>query len=267
MKKIKMVVFDIDGTLLDTGKDIIEQSTVNAIHKLKENGIKILVATGRSMGFIKEHVKEVLDCDYYVTINGHCVLDRNKEVIIRHSINPNSVNRMLDLCKRLNIPMGLKTAHQMIVLYDYEGFYAYYAQGFDVRHLLLDDTKNQDYFIKVDVPLSIFLIAPYKTIEPYIADFPEFQFIGASAAGLDIFGADINKTLGIEEVLALNNLTWDNVMTFGDGDNDIDMTKKASIGIAMGNATDTMKSIADFVSLNIDEGGIEFGLKHYHLID
>lgn len=267
MKQIKIVVFDIDGTLLSAGKDKIEQSAVDAIHKLKENGIKVLVATGRSMGFIKDHVKEVLDCDYYVTINGHCVLDRNKEVIIRHTINPASVIHMLDLCKSLNIPMGLKTAHQMIVLNDYEGFYKHYSQGFDVKHLLLDDTKHQDYFIKTDAPLSIFLITPQNIIEPYKVEFPEFQFIEAGPVSMDVFGADINKTLGIQEVLELNNLTWDNVMSFGDGDNDIDMTIKSSIGIAMGNATDTMKSISDFITLNVDEGGIEFGLKHYKLID
>ena len=266
MKQIKMVVFDIDGTLLSAGKDKIEESAVNAIHKLKENGIKVLVATGRSMGFIKDHVKQVLDCDYYVTINGHCVLDRNKEVIIRHTISPDSVNRMLELCQKLNIPMGLKTAHQMVVLNDYEGFYKHYSQGFDVRHLLLDDTKNRDYFIKVDAPLSIFLITPYKGIEPFIQEFPEFQFIGAGPVSLDVFGSDINKTLGIEEILELNQLTWDNVMTFGDGDNDIDMTLKAAIGISMGNATENMKSISDFVTLNVDQGGIEHGLKHYNLI-
>lgn len=267
MKQIKLVVFDIDGTLLSAGQDKIEESTVNAIHKLKENGIKVLVATGRSMGFIKDHVKEVLDCDYYVTINGHCVLDRNKEVIIKHTINPDSVVCMLDLCKKLNIPMGLKTAHQMIVLNDYEGFYKHYSQGFDVRHLLLDDTLNQDYFIKVDKPLSIFLITPKETIKPYMNEFPEFQFIGAGPISMDVFGSDINKTLGIKEILDLNGLTWDNVMTFGDGDNDIDMTKMASIGIAMGNATENMKAISDYVTLNIDEGGIEYGLKHFNLID
>jgi len=267
MKQIKLVVFDIDGTLLSAGKDKIEESSVNAIHKLKANGIKVLVATGRSMGFIKDHVKEVLDCDYYVTINGHCVLDRNKEVIIRHTISPDSVIRMLDLCKRLEIPMGLKTAHQMIVLNDYEGFYKHYSQGFDVRHLLLDDTLNQDYFIKVDKPLSVFLITPMEVIKPYMKDFPEFQFIGAGPVSMDVFGSDINKTLGIKEVLDLNGLTWDNVMTFGDGDNDIDMTKMASIGIAMGNATENMKAISDYVTLNIEEGGIEYGLKHFNLID
>lgn len=267
MKQIKIVVFDIDGTLLSAGKDKIEESAVNAIHKLKENGIKVLVATGRSMGFIKDHVKEVLDCDYYVTINGHCVLNRNKEVIIQHAISPNSVQRMLTLCRKQNIPMALKTAHKMVVLNDYEGFYHHYSQGFDVRHLLLDDTLNQDYFIKVDKPLSIFLITTMEKIKPFIQDFPEFQFIGAGPVSMDVFGSDINKTLGIKEILDLNGLTWDNVMTFGDGDNDIDMTKMASIGIAMGNATDNMKAISDFVTLNIDEGGIEYGLKHFNLVD
>lgn len=262
-----MVVFDIDGTLLSAGKDKIEETSVNAIHKLKENGIKVLVATGRSMGFIKDHVKEVLDCDYYVTINGHCVLDRNKEVIIKHAITADSVQRMLNLCQTHHIPMALKTAHKMVVLNDYEGFYKHYSQGFEVRHLLLDDTVNQDYFIKVEQPLSIFLITTKEKIKPFIQDFPEFQFIGVGPVSMDVFGSDINKTLGIKEVLDLNGLTWDNVMTFGDGDNDIDMTKIASIGIAMGNATENMKAISDFVTLNIEEGGIEYGLKHFNLID
>ena len=83
---------------------------------------------------------------------------------------------------------------------------------------------------------------------------------------MDVFGADINKTLGIEEILELNHLTWDNVMTFGDGDNDIDMTQRAAIGIAMGNATENMKAISDYVTLNVDEGGIAAALKHYNLI-
>ena len=266
MKQIKMVVFDIDGTLLSAGKAKIEDSAVEAIHKLKAQGIKVLVATGRSMGFIKDHVKEVLDCDYYVTINGHCVLDRNKDIIIRHTISPDSVNRMLEFCQKNNIPMGLKTAHQMVVLNDYEGFYKHYSQGFDVRHLLLDDTQNHDYFIKVDAPLSIFLISPFEKVKPFMQDFPEFQFIGAGPVSMDVFGADINKTLGIEEILELNHLTWDNVMTFGDGDNDIDMTQRAAIGIAMGNATENMKAISNYVTLNVDEGGIAAALKHYNLI-
>lgn len=67
---------------------------------------------------------------------------------------------------------------------------------FDVRHLLLDDTQNHDYFIKVDAPLSIFLISPFEKVKPFMQDFPEFQFIGAGPVSMDVFGADINKTLG-----------------------------------------------------------------------
>ena len=55
-------------------------------------------------------------------------------------------------------------------------------------------------------------------------------------------------------------------MLFRSGDNDIDMTVKAAIGISMGNATENMKAISDFVTLNVDQGGIEYGLKHYNLI-
>ena len=266
MKDIKLVVFDIDGTLLDAGKDRIEDSAVEAIHQLKANGIMVGVATGRSMDFIKEHVKEVLDCDYYVTINGHCTLDRHKEVIIQHPLETSSVTRLLRLCELLKIPMGLKTAHQMVVLNDYQGFYDHYSQGFDVRHLLLDNTVEKDYYLKDTPALGIFLIANVAKMDSYRSDFPEFKFIGAGTHGMDVFRSDINKTKGIEEVLNLVGLRWDNVMVVGDGDNDIEMMKKAALAIAMGNGTAACKDVADYVTGDVDAGGIAQALKHFELI-
>lgn len=266
MKDIKLVVFDIDGTLLDAGKDRIEDSAVEAIHALKANGIMVGVATGRSMDFIKAHVKEVLDCDYYVTINGHCTLNRHKEVIIQHPLETSSVTRLLRLCESLNIPMGLKTAHQMVVLNDYKGFYDHYSQGFDVHHLLMDNTVDKDYYLKDKPALGIFLIANNALIDAHRSAFPEFKFIGAGSHGMDVFRADINKTKGIEEILHLVDMDWTHVMVVGDGDNDIEMMKKAAIAVAMGNGTAACKAVSNYVTGDVDAGGIAQALKHFELI-
>lgn len=266
MKDIKFVVFDIDGTLLDAGKDRIEDSAVEAIQQLKAKGIMVGVATGRSMDFIKTHVKEVLDCDYYVTINGHCTLNRHKEVILQHPLKTSSVTRLLRLCTSLNIPIALKTAHQMVVLNDYKGFYDHYSQGFDVRHLLLDNTLKKDYHLKDTPALGIFLIANVKRMDPYRNDFLDFKFIAVGSHGIDVFRSDINKTKGIEEVLSLVDLKWDDVMVVGDGDNDIEMMKKAALSIAMGNGSAACKAVADYVTGDVDAGGIAQALKHFELI-
>lgn len=265
-QNIKLVVFDIDGTLLGVHKNLIEDSAVQAIHKIKAKGYKVLVASGRSIQFVKAHVREVLDSDYYVTINGQCVRDREEKIIIRHDIDQDDVTGILRLCEEQGIALGLKTSKDITVLNDFKTFYDHYSIGFDADHLIRDNTDTKDCYIKEEPAMGLFLIGPVDRILPYMDRFPKLKTSHAGKHAMDIYSKDVNKTKGIEEVLKLNGLTWENVMAFGDGDNDLEMLEHAFIGIAMGNATDKVKAIADFTTYMVDEGGIEQGLKAYGLL-
>ena len=64
-----------------------------------------------------------------------------------------------------------------------------------------------------------------------------------------------------------NGLKREEIMAFGDGENDIDMLKFAGIGVAMGNASDEVKAAADYVTDSVDADGIAKALKHFGLID
>lgn len=265
--KIRCAVFDIDGTLLGRYQDKIEDSAVKAIHKLKAQGIQVLVATGRSFYFIKSHVKEVLDCDYYVSINGSCVLNHDGQVIIRHDIPTQDVEIVLDLADRYNIAMALKTSKEMVVLRDYPGFTAHYGIGFDVHRLMIDDTQKRDYFKTVEPAMGLFLIGDTTQILPALKALPQFRVEGVGSSSLDVFNSHIDKTKGIDEVLKTIGVTWDEVIAFGDGDNDLEMIEKAGIGVAMGNATEKVKQKADYITLDVDQGGIASALEFYSLID
>lgn len=264
---IRCAVFDIDGTLLGRYQNTIEDSAVKAIHELKKQGIHVLVATGRSFYFIKSHVKEVLDCDYYVSINGSCVLNHKGEVIIRHDIPSNDVQTVLDLCEKYDIALALKTSKEMVVLKDYPGFTAHYGIGFDVHNLMIDDTEKRDYFKTVEAAMGLFLIGDTSKILPALKALPQFRVEGVGSQSLDVFNSHIDKTKGIDEVLHLIGVTWDEVIAFGDGDNDLEMIEKAAIGVAMGNATEKVKQKADYVTLDVDQGGIASALEFYRLID
>lgn len=264
-QNIQLAVFDIDGTLLGHLKNEIEPSSVEAIHAIKAKGIKVLVASGRSIQFVKPHVRSVLDSDYYVTINGHCVRDRHEAIVIRHDLNPQDVQGILDLCGQLGIAMGIKTANDITVLNDFPTFYEHYAKGFDAKHLVKDDTVSRDSFLS-EPALGIFLIGNVDRILPYMDRFPNLRTSKAGKMAMDVFDANVDKVRGIQEVLNLTGLTWENVMAFGDGDNDLEMLKAAYIGVAMGNATPIVKDNADFTTLAVDEGGIAYALKAYGLL-
>ena len=72
----------------------------------------------------------------------------------------------------------------------------------------------------------------------------------------DIFNADNDKSKGIEMILEKTGLTWKDAICFGDSTNDIHMLKKADIGVAMGNASDYVKSYANFATTSTYDNGI-----------
>ena len=75
------------------------------------------------------------------------------------------------------------------------------------------------------------------------------------------------KQLGIDKFLEYYGLDLKDTMAFGDGGNDMQMLKHVNTAIAMGNAGDELKSIADFVTKDVDDEGIAYALKYYGLID
>jgi Cof subfamily protein (haloacid dehalogenase superfamily) len=265
MTDIKLIIFDIDGTLIKVGQDKIEASTVQAIKEVKAKGIKVLVATGRTLYFVNPHVREVVDSDYYVTVNGHCLMDRNGTILLRQDLPVDAVQRLHDFCVVNDIALGLKCSDAIYVTHDYAKYYAEYSEGKDVSNIILDDTQNADHF-KIEAPMGIFLVGDQELIRKHAHLFPEFTFSPVKARCYDVYGHDVNKTKIIEEVLRRLKIRWEQVMAFGDGENDTDMLRKAGYGIAMGNAKTNVRKFADFVTKDVDEGGIAFALKHYRII-
>jgi len=263
--KIKMVVFDIDGTLIAEGQHMIVDSAVKGIHALHDKGYKVLVATGRAPYFIKPHVFEVLDSDYYVTINGQCVMDRNHSIISRHDLNKNDIVRLFQVCQAENVALGCKCSKQIVVLNDYDNFVKYYGHGEAHSGRFLNAVGNPD-ILDSDMAMGLFLVGDVAKIIKHMNEFPQWTFSRAFSWGLDIYDKDVHKSQGIQDVIEILGLSWHEVMVFGDADNDLRMIEKAGIGVAMGNATENLKKIADYVTSDLEEDGIYNALKYFKLI-
>ena len=84
--------------------------------------------------------------------------------------------------------------------------------------------------------------------------------------GLDIIAGGGGKMVGIKRYLDHVGIKPEEIIAFGDAENDLDMIRFAGIGVAMGNGKEEVKAAADFVTADIDDDGIEKALKHYNLI-
>ena len=82
----------------------------------------------------------------------------------------------------------------------------------------------------------------------------------------DIIPKDGGKNKGIDAIINHFGIKLEETMAFGDGGNDIDMLKHAEIGVAMENARDDVKEIADFITTSVDDDGITNALKHYNVL-
>ncbi len=94
---------------------------------------------------------------------------------------------------------------------------------------------------------------------------PNLNFIPTDDDTMEAIDKNVDKTKTVEEVIKRLNLTWDNVVAFGDGNNDVEMLKRAKIGVAMGNANSYVKSQADYVTSHILDDGIANAIKHLKL--
>lgn len=110
------------------------------------------------------------------------------------------------------------------------------------------------------------LFADDVEIEKYKVQFPTIHFKRWHPNIVNVLEEDVSKSIAIKKVLDYFGFTKEEAIAFGDGENDMDMLEIVDIGIAMGNANEKLKSIANFVTNDSSENGIEWALKHYQLI-
>lgn len=239
---IKIVVFDIDDTLLPRGKKKLSEKVKDRINQLHKRGIITIPATGRGIYNTPEEIIKVLKPPFIITINGHIVLNQKHEVITKHSMNDELANNLQTIC----------IENEISLIFKYENCYRsiYENQTFDKPAYIdcIDSSTGSPY--------GCFLVPPPSFPMQMLMDkFPELSFT-KGGAGYDVYERNADKSTGIETVLNELKLSWENVICFGDAENDISMIQKAGLGIAMGNACEALKKEADMICASSADDGI-----------
>lgn len=258
-RQIKAVFFDIDGTLKSFKTHVIPPSTLRALEQLKLKGIKVVVATGRSINSI-EHVRH-LDFDGFICFNGGCCVAKDGSVLHRQAIASADIQRLLDYSQKNSVSFSLmyeKDVSIHDVTPEIAGMYAHL--NLPVPPLIertSADTLNvlqANIFLgPEDEPKFMREIMPNSVATRWTPLFADVNAIGLSKlTGVEIFC----KVFGIDIA---------NTMSFGDGGNDIAMIKGTGIGVAMGNANAEVKEIADYVTDDVDNDGIWKALEYFNV--
>ena len=267
MKEIKIVLCDLDGTLLNSEK-IITPKTKEAIHKLRKQGIMFGIATGRTLAGVRKRIIEwgiQEDCDILMGFNGGMYddypLNRFGNAYL---LTPQAVKEALeDYCAKFQITAGVFDGDIYYVQEDNQ-----YAKKIAGNNGLAKEVSDLSKYKEEGCNKILGMADPevIDAIEKYVKENPPQYFRGVRSQPIlfEFINPELSKTKGIEIIAGNHDLTLENVLVFGDELNDFEMIRDCGVGVCMSNGNPKVKEIADYVTdYSNDEDGIaDFIEKH-----
>ena len=248
---IKAAFFDIDGTLLSFNTHRVSEGTVRAFRTLHSHGVRTFISSGRPMVLIPQMP---LNFEGYITMNGGLVftVGSDSKTLLSNPIPREDSNRWVDFAKEHNLCTMAFTADSMMAAQPNE-------IGLKIREQLEFEMPP---FVPID---AIRDVEAYQLIAIMPAEMDKVVGNMLSHCRLprwhpaftDIVAAGNSKAAGMDAICRHYGIRQEETLAFGDGGNDIEMLQWAGIGVAMGNAADDVKAVADMVTTDVDNEGIE----------
>lgn len=257
----KLIVFDIDGTLVNSQNTILP-SSIEAVKHLKEQGHVVTIATGRTR-FLVKNILEILKLDTYVLCNGAIVFHDNKPIISK-PLDKKELKRLSDFMNTTDMDLAMTAIDQMVRLTSNHP-----ERIRSVLNIQGGTLPELDRTFKFVDNHSIYQgLGFYPSVKDgtFEENFPELRFVRWHPDSVDIIARDNSKAVSVLALANYLNIRQEDIIAFGDGNNDIEILSEAGIGIAMGNASDQIKSVADMVTDTNERDGIYKALAQLKII-
>ncbi len=264
LSSFKMVAFDMDGTLLNEEHQLSNRA-ITSLKKIAKAGIIVLLATGRMTSATAKYLEKLGTPGLVVSHNGALVKDVKTGIIYHHETVSNNV-----VAKILEMLHGKETVvhfnfDDRIYLTIANPHSDRYSQELQVPLTYIDSLKQLE-----GNPTTVLLIDSFEVLQQILiavaAQFQgEFDYVLAPWRGdvwrLQFLAANTSKGKAVLQVAKFLGVKPEEIISFGDNYNDMEMIQSTGLGIAMGNAVPELKQAADFVTLSNQEDGVAYFLE------
>lgn len=251
---IRLIALDMDGTLLDADHHTIPPRNISALRAAAERGVHIAIASGRSWSLVREHAQALGCVDLAITANGAYALDtRRGEALASFPMDPRQCVDIIHILRRRGLFYELYIgADNYMDEGDLEqasglGFSARFMEMFRRNTTLVPDVAQvaaQGQPGKFD----IFYVPPAdrEQVAQEIAATGPLAFTSPLGENMELNAPGVHKGRALAAVAQRLGLKREQVMAFGDADNDLEMLDFAHWSFAMGNAAPAVKAAARF---------------------
>lgn len=277
MKTIKLISLDLDGTLFNN-KSIITPKCKQAIKKATEQGVKVVISTGRPYSGLPFEQIEGLGINYAITTNGAGVYEIPSKKEIHMDCMDNDISfpiidflltkrvhmdafvdgdaispsKCLDTAKKLCVPASIKE----------------YIINSRTR---IDDIK--EYMIVNNAPLQKMtvnfqtdengVLIDREDVRLFLTSNPDITVVCGGYNNLEFTRKGVDKGQGLIHLANYLGIPIEETMAIGDTENDLEILKTAGISVAMGNSIEDIKKLADYVTLTNEEDGVAHAIEHF----
>ncbi len=268
--KYKLLAVDMDGTVLNSDKKISPRTKV-ALDELMKRGVYVVVSTGRNLAELTDYRGELKSMNYGIVISGGMIYDFFRDEPVKvHAVDEPTILKLIDFGLETRAMIHLHTVHKSVAREaDIQNMAAFgmgvYQDMFDRICERYDDPKEYVHahpgeVIKVNL-YHRDKISRDKNFERINALNLSISY--AEAFNLEMSPANVTKGSGLRELCAFLKLDLSETVAIGDADNDREILQTAGLGVAMGNASDAIKNLADFVTLDNDNDGVTVAIEKF----
>ncbi len=274
MNTIKMIGFDLDGTLLTTDKRLTDR-TKKALEGAAEKGVVILPATGRPKSGIPKEIAELPYVEYAITSNGARIVNlKTGETIFQKTLNREKAGKILDILGEYDtlreiyydgIGYADEDKLQCVERYMANPAMRHYVSTTRVPVKCVVE-KYESESRNMDKVQGLFA-NPEERLEASarIREAVDAEVTAALNNNVEIMEAGVDKGSAIRFMTEKFGMSTDEVMTFGDGGNDVSMIEAAGVGVAVANGVEEIRQAADLVTESNDEDGVAKVIETYIL--
>lgn len=267
---VKLIALDMDGTLMSPDHVTVSEENRKALKEAHDKGIKISIATGRTLSIIGNVCEQVPETDYIIFSNGAGVYDRRENKVIY--VNPmkwefcEPIIRYLDsnplmteiYCDGKSYMRSDSVKYLDPKLYP-EEFLDMIIKGTNFCGDVCDELKGKD--------IEKFTIhfgdaATLMKVKNYLENLEGIALTASFEASLEFTAASADKGNALEGMCRILGIDASECAAFGDADNDLPMIEFSGYGFAMGNATENVKKAAKYVTKTNGEDGVAAGIRN-----
>ena len=276
IRDIRLLALDLDGTTFNSDK-IITEKTREAIAAAIRKGVIVMPATGRPKNGLPESFTSIPGVRYALTSNGGAVVDLEEDRMIHGDfVDYETGCRVIDLL--LSIDALVEVYHDGICYADRRGYdktlhtYQHMPEWFKTyvkkSRTPVEDLREQVYSgrLKIEKFLASFddMVLRQQLFEQ-AKKIGNLSVVFGNSFNVEISSATATKGSSLLAFASGLGIGPDQIMACGDTMNDETMLEAAGLAVAMGNADEEIKALADYITLSNDEDGVAYAIEKFIL--